>query len=78
MLCGGSTDAARRIMAAVSTQAMMDILNDDGILDKVAESIMNSIAESIEQRGHNKIKYKVVLFSSKYGLFGEKTGDVKG
>ncbi len=77
LLCGGEVATAQEIMTQISTQAMMDILVREQILTETADSMMKSIRKYVEQRSHNKIKYNVVLFSTKYGLFGEISGEVK-
>jgi cobalt-precorrin-5B (C1)-methyltransferase len=77
ILAGGSSDTAKAVMEAVTTEAALDVLEEAGLLKKVMSSLAERIEFHMIHRTGGKLKVGVVIFSSKYGRLCESTGTIE-
>ncbi len=69
-LVGASSDAIRAIMNAATTDAMVGVVREAGLLDAVMASIMRRMAEVLAQRAGGSLHVDAVVFSNTHGLLG--------
>ena len=68
--CGADGDIAREILNCVTSDAMTDVLFNQGLLESVVESLSINIEAQMSKRVFEKIKTGIVLFSHERGLLG--------
>lgn len=71
LLAGGKREKAIEIMKCINTDEMLEIIDKEGLREKVMKSICNKINEHIKRRGGNEMRTGAVLFSEKFGLIGQ-------
>lgn len=69
-LKGGSSELIAKIMNSITTEEILDILDSEGMVQCVMDSIMRKIDEVMAHRCAGKLKYAVYLFSEKRGFLG--------
>ncbi len=74
IVAGGSSDLAKAIMEAVTTEAALDILEEAGLLKKVTSLLAERIEFHMIHRTGGKLKLGVVIFSSNHGRLCESSG----
>jgi len=74
IVAGGSSDTAKAVMEAITTEAALDILEEAGLLKKVMSLLAERIEFHMIHRTGGKLKLGVVMFSSKYGRLCESAG----
>lgn len=74
VLCGGDSEMAKKIMACINTEEMLELLERWGLKDAVMESICKKIGENLQRRGGRAIRCSAVLFSEKFGYLGQTPG----
>lgn len=67
-LCGADKNVAFRIMNAISTDEIHNILYENNLCEKVYSSILEKILFHINFRVSNKIKVEVLVFSNENGI----------
>ena len=70
-VCGGSTQLARELMGAATTDACIELLDREGMRDQVMGSILQAIQEKLERRAPDGCRIGALMFSNVYGLLGE-------
>jgi len=76
-ICGASQEACKEIMDAATTDAAIEILDKEGLRDKVISSILGKVQEKLEHRVLGAYEIGAVTFSNVYGYLGE-TEEAKG
>lgn len=69
-LAGASSVVIRDIMNAITTDAMVDVVREQGLLDAVMASIMRRMDEVLNRRAGDSMRVDAVVFSNTYGLLG--------
>ena len=78
---GAGADVCKRLMDAATTDACIEILDEqgaaddgaapaEGLRDKVIESIMDAVQQKLEHRVKGNFKIGAVMFSNVYGKLG--------
>lgn len=70
-LCGGSQRLAKRLMGCITTDEAFGLLEAEGLLRPVLDSLIQKIDFHIRARVQEKLPVGVVLFSNVYGLLGQ-------
>lgn len=70
-VCGGSTDLARQLMEAVTTDACIELLDREGLREQVIGSILGEVQKKLERRAPDGCRIGALMFSNVYGLLGE-------
>ena len=76
-ICGASQEACKEIMDAATTDAAIEILDKEGLREKVIASILRKVQEKLEHRVLGAYEIGAVTFSNVYGYLGE-TEEAKG
>lgn len=69
-IVGGTSSQVRTVMACVTVDEILSLLDTWGLRDRVMGSIMNEIDRAVEKRCFGKLKFGVALFSEEFGLLG--------
>ena len=72
-LAGASREVVVAIMEAPTTDAMIDVLANAGLLGQAMESIMARMAQVLSQRAGDALKVDAIVFSNTHGVLG-RTG----
>ncbi len=75
-LVGGTAPQAKTIMGCVTVDEMLALLDSWGLRDRVMQSIMAEIEQSVRRRCGGRLRFGVALFSEQFGLLGQ-TSDTK-
>lgn len=67
-LAGAPQQTVQRIMQAATTEAALDALDSQGLLEEVMESVVEALASRLAQRATDALQVEAVVFSSKRGL----------
>ena len=70
-LCGASREQLRALKEEVTTDGMLERLEDWGIREKVIDSILPEIQHHLDRRAGENILCGAVLFSERYGYLGQ-------
>ncbi len=70
-ICGGSTQLARDLMGAATTDACIELLDREGMREQVMGSILQAIQEKLQRRAPDGCRIGALMFSNVYGLLGE-------
>lgn len=73
-LCGGSISCVEKIMECGNTEEMLDVLEEEGIREKVLDRICKQIQKHVAFRVGGEMEFGVMLFSEKYGFLGQTEG----
>lgn len=68
---GASGEVCRQLMDAVSTDAFIEILDKEGLREKVLDSLMKQIQKHLNKRAKGAFRVGAVTFSSVYGYLGQ-------
>ncbi|EMS73106.1 cobalt-precorrin-5B (C(1))-methyltransferase CbiD [Ruminiclostridium cellobioparum] len=69
-LAGASGELIRRMMEAITTEEMDDILQEAGLAPKVYESMMSKIEYHLNQRAAGKTRVEVIMFTAQGSYYG--------
>ena len=67
---GADPDTCGRLMDAATTDACIEILDEQSIREKVINSIMNAVQQKLEHRVRGNFRIGAVMFSNVYGELG--------
>ena len=67
---GAGPDTCERLMDAATTDACIEILDEQGIREVVIKSIMNAVQQKLEHRVKGNFRIGAVMFSNVYGELG--------
>ena len=70
-MAGASLECVKRIMGCISTDDALDAIDEEGLIPKVSELLMEKIAFHMNHRTGGAIRTSAVMFSSVYGLLGK-------
>lgn len=73
-LAGAPRVAIAAIMDAPTTDAMVDVVRDLGILEEVMRSLMGRMAEVLGRRAGDSLRVDAVAFSNAHGVLGTTPG----
>lgn len=71
---GARREAVERIMAAATTDAALDILAEENLLEPVMKAVVERIAYHVHRRVHDAASIEIVMFSKVHGLLGMTDG----
>ena len=67
---GAGADTCARLMDAATTDACIEILDEEGTRDEVIRSIMDAVQQKLEHRVKGNFRIGAVMFSNVYGELG--------
>ena len=67
-LMGAGTETARRLMAAPTTPAALDILEEAGLLEPVLRSLGERMAEVLRRRAGEGVRTGVLVYTQERGV----------
>lgn len=70
-VAGADTRVLQRIMQAVTTDAGLDILNEEGFLESTMKLIIQRIYYHLQRRAGEGAEVGVMMFSNVYGVLGQ-------
>jgi cobalt-precorrin-5B (C1)-methyltransferase len=73
-LSGASRETAGQIMGSVTTDAALDILKKEGLLEPVMDSVTAAIGFHLRRRGGVQMQVEAIVFSNRLGLLGMTEG----
>lgn len=73
-LAGASRDCVALIMGAATTDAVIDVLKDAGLLEPTMASLIESLSDRLAHRASDRIGIEAVVFSKVHGLLGKTSG----
>lgn len=74
-LAGASGGVVCDIMNAISTDAMVDVVRKQGLLDAVMASVMRRMDEVLNRRSGESMRVDAVVYSNAHGLLGTTLPD---
>lgn len=73
-LAGASRCMVERVMTAATTDAAFDSLQEEGLVEAVMTSIMESLADRLNYRAGDGLRIEAVVFSNAHGVLGKTPG----
>ena len=73
-LAGATQPVVRQVMGAATTDGVVDILKEDGLLESTMATLMERMGMHLAHRGGDKLRVEAVMFSNTHGLLGETAG----
>ena len=73
-IAGASIETVKGIMGCISTDDALELIDSEGLIDKVSELLLEKVQFHMNHRTGGRIRTSAVMFSSVYGLLG-KTKD---
>lgn len=73
-LSGATHETVRAIMDAVTTDEMLDILDDCGLMDQAMASLTEAVGFQLRHRAGDVLRIEAVVFSKVHGLLGKTEG----
>ncbi len=73
-MAGASASDVARIMEAPTTDAMLDILSERGLLEKAMATLTARLEANVAHRAAGRLRSEVVVFSKQHGLLGASRG----
>ena len=70
-VCGADREICRDLMKAATTDACIEILNNNGLYEETTKSIISAVSEHLHYRAQDQYRVGAVIFSNVYGLIGE-------
>jgi len=70
LLAGASPDACREIMSCISTDDALEVLETEGMIEKVMELIIPKMEFHMNHRVRGNIEVGAIVFSSEFGTLG--------
>ena len=71
---GASTAVARELMDCSTTDACLDVLQREGLLADVCDSLMEAIGEHVCRRAAGAFEVEAIMFSKQHGELGRTAG----
>lgn len=71
VLAGCSIETARNILLCTTTDEVVFLLEQDGILDKTMDIMLGRIVSNMRYRTENKIEIEVIVFSNQAGVLAK-------
>lgn len=71
---GASSGLVDRIMDAPTTDAIIDLLQGEGLVEPVMASVMTRMGEHLAHRASGRLQVEAVMFSNQHGLLGMTAG----
>ncbi len=71
VLAGCSIETARNILLCTTTDEVVFLLGQDGILDKTMGIMLSRIVSNMRHRTENKIEIEVIIFSNQAGVLAK-------
>lgn len=68
--CGASRDLCSAIMEAATTDAALDLLQEEGLVNKVMESLLCAMQRHLDTRAADGPRIGAVVFSNRHGTLG--------
>ena len=69
-LCGAEAELCRQLMDAVTTEAMLDLLEAAGLRKAVLSSLLSAMQRHLDRRAGEGLRAGAVIFSNAHGLLG--------
>ena len=69
---GADIKTVRDILDCVTTDAALEVLKKNGLLEKTMEQLMLRIDACLQKRGGDNMQIGAVVFSNEYGLLGKQ------
>ena len=69
-VAGADIECVRRIMDCISTDDALDVINEEDLIPKVSELLLEKIEYHMNHRTGGAIRTAAVMFSSVYGPLG--------
>ena len=69
-LAGADAACIRSILEAPTTDAMLDVLAQQGMLQKTMASLVHRLGEHLHRRAADSLCVEAIVFSNQYGLLG--------
>ena len=69
-LCGADANTCRELMAQVSTDGCLAVLDASGLRQPVTDSLLAAIQQRLDRRSGGALKLGALLFSNEHGLLG--------
>lgn len=73
-MAGASTRVARELMACATTDACLDVLDAEGLLEAVSRSLVEAAASHVARRAAGAYDTGVIMFSQVRGELGRSAG----
>jgi cobalt-precorrin-5B (C1)-methyltransferase len=73
-LSGASRETVGQMMRSVTTDAALDILKEERLLEPVMESVTAAIGAHLRHRGGERMQVEAIVFSNAHGLLGQTPG----
>lgn len=73
-MAGAAAEDVARIMEAPTTDAMIDILTERGLLEATMATLTARLGDNVSHRGAGRLRTEVVVFSRRHGLLGASQG----
>lgn len=73
-LCGASQHAIHQIMAAATTDAALDILLQDRMVQPTMASLVRNLADKLNHRVAHRLQVEAIVFSNVHGVLGMTPG----
>ena len=69
-VCGAGQEVCRLLMAAATSEACLDILEECGLREPVMDSLTRAVERHLRHRAEGAYRVGAVLFSNQYGILG--------
>ncbi|MBE6517773.1 MAG: cobalamin biosynthesis protein CbiD [Thermoplasmata archaeon] len=73
-IAGASIETVKGIMGCISTDDALELIDSEGLIDKVSELLLEKVQFHMNHRTGGRIRTSAVMFSSVYGLLGKTDG----
>ncbi len=73
-LAGAGRDTASRLMECATTDACIDVLKEDGLLQPVMDGLRDAILRYVSERAGENCHVEIILFSNVHGTLAESEG----
>ena len=72
--CGAKTALIADVLAAATTDAALDLLASDGLLEKTMSSMMGRLEQRLDERAGKALQIEALVFSNAHGILGLTSG----
>ncbi|MBQ9068322.1 MAG: cobalamin biosynthesis protein CbiD [Eggerthellaceae bacterium] len=72
--CGASQGCVAQIMDALTTDAVIDLLAEEGMVEQTMQSLVHALEERLAHRAGGRIRTEAIVFSKVHGLLGKSSG----
>ena len=73
-LAGAPQSLIAEIMGAATTDAVLDALEERGMVGAVMESLMHNLADKLNHRVQGRLQIEAIVFSNVHGVLGKTPG----